>query len=209
MDIKMMLYIIMMSVFANNYVLQQTTGICPFLGVSKKFDQAVGMGAAVTFVMVAATAVTWPIQKLVLEKPINDEGDNLVYLQTIVFILVIASLVQFVEIVLKKFIPALYKSLGVYLPLITTNCAVLRIAQDNFKLKYVTNFGDAIFSAIGAGLGFLFAMVLFAGVRSRIENSPAPKAFKGLPITLIAAFLVALAFEGFKGIVGGMFQITL
>lgn len=199
-----MLYIILVSVFANNYVLQQTTGICPFLGVSKKFDQASGMGIAVTFVMVAATAVTWPIQKLVLEKPINEAGDTLEYLQTIVFILVIASLVQFVEIVLKKFIPALYKSLGVYLPLITTNCAVLRIAQDNFKLEYVNNFGDAICSAIGAGIGFLFAMVLFAGVRSRIENSPAPKSFKGLPITLIAAAIVALAFYGFAGIVDGM-----
>ena len=199
-----MLYIILVSVFANNYVLQKTTGICPFLGVSKKFDQASGMGIAVTFVMVAATAVTWPIQKLVLEKPINEAGDTLEYLQTIVFILVIASLVQFVEIVLKKFIPALYKSLGVYLPLITTNCAVLRIAQDNFKLEYVNNFGDAICSAIGAGIGFLFAMVLFAGVRSRIENSPAPKSFKGLPITLIAAAIVALAFYGFAGIVDGM-----
>ena len=199
-----MLYIILVSVFANNYVLQKTTGICPFLGVSKKIDQASGMGLAVTFVMVAATAVTWPLQKLVLEKPINEAGDTLEYLQTIVFILVIASLVQFVEIVLKKFIPALYKSLGVYLPLITTNCAVLRIAQDNFKLEYVNNFGDAICSAIGAGIGFLFAMVLFAGVRSRIENSPAPKSFKGLPITLIAAAIVALAFYGFAGIVDGM-----
>ena len=198
-----MLYIILVSVFANNYVLQKTTGICPFLGVSKKFDQASGMGIAVTFVMVAATAVTWPIQKLVLEREIA-EGVTLEYLQTIGFILVIASLVQFVEIVLKKFIPALYKSLGVYLPLITTNCAVLRIAQDNFKLEYVNNFGDALCSAIGAGIGFLFAMVLFAGVRSRIENSPAPKSFKGLPITLIAAAIVALAFYGFAGIVDGM-----
>ena len=198
-----MLYIILVSVFANNYVLQKTTGICPFLGVSKKFDQASGMGIAVTFVMVAATAVTWPIQKLVLEREIA-EGVTLEYLQTIVFILVIASLVQFVEIILKKFIPALYKSLGVYLPLITTNCAVLRIAQDNFKLEYVHNFGDAICSAIGAGIGFLFAMVLFAGVRSRIENSPAPKSFKGLPITLIAAAIVSLAFYGFAGIVDGM-----
>ena len=197
--LKDMLYIILISVFANNYVLQKTTGICPFLGVSKKIDQASGMGVAVTFVMVAATAVTWPIQKLVLEQ------NKLEYLQTIVFILVIASLVQFVEIVLKKFIPALYKSLGVYLPLITTNCAVLRIAQDNFTLEYVNNFGDAIFSAIGAGIGFLFAMVLFAGVRSRIENCPSPKSVQGLPITLIAASIVSLAFYGFAGIVDGIF----
>ena len=202
---KDMLYIILVSVFANNYVLQKTTGICPFLGVSKKIDQAVGMGAAVTFVMVLATLATWPIQKFVLEKPINEAGDTLEYLQTIVFILVIASLVQFVEIILKKFIPALYKSLGVYLPLITTNCAVLRITQDNLsEFKYVTTFGDAICSAIGAGLGFLFAMVLFAGVRSRIEDSPATKSFKGLPVTLIAASIVALAFYGFAGIVDGM-----
>ena len=154
--LKELLYIILVGVFANNYVLQQTTGICPFLGVSKKFDQASGMGIAVTFVMLVATAVTYPIQKHVLEK------NNLEYLQTIVFILVIAALVQFVEIVLKKFIPALYKSLGVYLPLITTNCAVLGIAIDNLSYDYVTNFGTAIVSSLGVGLGFLFAMVLFA-----------------------------------------------
>ena len=202
---KELILILMGGVLVNNYVLQQFLGICPFLGVSKKFDQAVGMGAAVTFVMVLATLATWPIQKFILEKPLNEAGDTLEYLQTIVFILVIASLVQFVEIILKKFIPALYKSLGVYLPLITTNCAVLRITQDNLtEFEYVDSFGDAIFSSIGAGLGFLFAMVLFAGVRSRIENSPAPKSFKGLPVTLIAASIVALAFYGFAGIVDGM-----
>ncbi len=193
-----MLYIILIGVFANNYVLQQTTGICPFLGVSKKFDQASGMGVAVIFVMMAATAVTWPIQKLVLEQY------NLEYLQTIVFILVIAALVQFVEIVLKKFIPALYKSLGVYLPLITTNCAVLGIAIDNLSYDYVTNFGTALLSSLGVGIGFLFAMVLFAGVRSRIENCPSPKAVQGLPITLIAASIVSLAFYGFAGVVDGL-----
>lgn len=196
--LKELLYIILVGVFANNYVLQQTTGICPFLGVSKKIDQASGMGIAVTFVMLCATAVTWPIQKLVLEK------FNLEYLQTIVFILVIAALVQFVEIVLKKFIPALYKSLGVYLPLITTNCAVLGIAIDNLSYDYVNNFVDAMFSSLGVGIGFLFAMVLFAGVRSRIENCPAPKAVQGLPVTLIAASIVSLAFYGFAGIIDGM-----
>lgn len=196
--LKDMLYIILIGVFANNYVLQQTTGICPFLGVSKKFDQASGMGVAVIFVMMAATAVTWPIQKLVLEQY------NLEYLQTIVFILVIAALVQFVEIVLKKFIPALYKSLGVYLPLITTNCAVLGIAIDNLSYDYVTNFGTALLSSLGVGIGFLFAMVLFAGVRSRIENCPSPKAVQGLPITLIAASIVSLAFYGFAGVVDGL-----
>ena len=204
MDIKMLLYIVLVGVFANNYVLQQTTGICPFLGVSKKIDQAVGMGVAVTFVMLVATAVTYPIQKYILEVPINDKGDTLEYLQTIVFILVIAALVQFVEIILKKFIPPLYKSLGVYLPLITTNCAVLGIAIDNLSYEYVTNFGTALLSSLGVGLGFLFAMVIFAGVRSRIENSPAPKAVQGLPVTLIAAAIVSLAFYGFAGILDNM-----
>ena len=196
--LKELLYIVLVGVFANNYVLQQTTGICPFLGVSKKIDQASGMGIAVTFVMLVATAVTYPIQKHVLE------AFNLEYLQTIVFILVIAALVQFVEIVLKKFIPALYKSLGVYLPLITTNCAVLGIAIDNLSYEYVTNFGTALLSSLGVGLGFLFAMVLFAGVRSRIENCPSPKSIQGLPITLIAASIVSLAFYGFAGVIDGM-----
>ena len=203
MDIKMILYIILVGVFANNYVLQQTTGICPFLGVSKKIDQAAGMGIAVTFVMLVATAVTYPIQKYILEAPINENGDTLEYLQTIVFILVIAALVQFVEIILKKFIPPLYKSLGVYLPLITTNCAVLGIAIDNLSFEYVTDFGTALLSSFGVGLGFLFAMLLFAGVRSRIENCAAPKAVQGLPITLIAAAIVALAFYGFAGVLDG------
>lgn len=196
--LKEWIYIILVGVFANNYVLQQTTGICPFLGVSKKTDQASGMGIAVTFVMMVATAVTWPIQKHVLEK------FNLEYLQTIVFILVIAALVQFVEIVLKKFIPALYKSLGVYLPLITTNCAVLGIAIDNLSYDYVTNFGTALLSSFGVGLGFLLAMMLFAGVRSRIENCPAPKAMQGLPVTLVAASIVSLAFYGFAGVIDGL-----
>lgn len=196
--LKELIYIILVGVFANNYVLQQTTGICPFLGVSKKIDQATGMGVAVTFVMLCATAVTWPIQKHVLETL------NLEYLQTIVFILVIAALVQFVEIVLKKFIPALYKSLGVYLPLITTNCAVLGIAIDNLSYDYVNNFVDAMFSSLGVGVGFLFAMVLFAGVRSRIENCPAPKAMQGLPVTLVAASIVSLAFYGFAGVIDGL-----
>ena len=196
--LKELIYIVLVGVFANNYVLQQTTGICPFLGVSKKIDQASGMGLAVTFVMLCATAVTYPIQKYVLE------AFNLEYLQTIVFILVIAALVQFVEIVLKKFIPALYKSLGVYLPLITTTCAVLGIAIDNLSFEYVTNFGTAMLSSFGVGIGFLFAMMLFAGVRSRIENCPSPKAVQGLPITLIAASIVSLAFYGFAGVIDGL-----
>ena len=196
MDFKWLLYILLTGVFVNNYVLQKFLGICPFLGVSKKFDQASGMGIAVTFVMLCATAVTWPIQTYIL-------GEKYAYLQTIVFILVIAALVQFVEIILKKFIPALYKSLGVYLPLITTNCAVLGIAIENIDKEYT--FVEAICSSLGVGLGFLLAMVLFAGVRSRIEDCPAPKAMKGLPVTLIAASIVALVFSGFAGVIDGLF----
>ena len=196
MDFKYLVYILLMGIFVNNYVLQKFLGICPFLGVSKKFNQAVGMGAAVIFVMLCATAVTWPIQTYLLTPA------NLGYLQTIIFILVIAALVQFVEIVLKKFIPALHKSLGVYLPLITTNCAVLGVAINNITDGY--NFVESMFSSLGVGLGFLLAMVLFAGVRSRIENCPAPKAMQGLPITLIAASIVSLAFFGFAGVIGGL-----
>ena len=190
---KELILILMAGVFVNNYVLQKFLGICPFLGVSKKFNQASGMGVAVIFVMLCATAVTWPIQHYVLDR------FGLGYLQTIVFILVIAALVQFVEIILKKFIPALHKSLGVYLPLITTNCAVLGVTINNITDGY--NFIQSIFSSLGVGLGFLLAMVLFAGVRSRIENCPSPECVKGLPITLIAASIVALAFFGFGGIV--------
>ena len=190
---KELILILMAGVLVNNYVLQRFLGICPFLGVSKKFNQASGMGIAVIFVMLCATAVTYPIQKLVLDE------FGLGYLQTIVFILVIAALVQFVEIVLKKFIPALHKSLGVYLPLITTNCAVLGVTINNITDGY--NFIESMVSSLGVGLGFLLAMVLFAGVRSRIENCPAPECVKGLPITLIAASIVALAFFGFSGVV--------
>ena len=193
MEIKALIYILLTGIFVNNYVLQKFLGICPFLGVSKKFDQASGMGIAVTFVMLCATAVTWPIQKYVLD------ANGLGYLQTIVFILVIAALVQFVEIVLKKFIPALHKSLGVYLPLITTNCAVLGVAINNITDGF--NFLESMFSSLGVGLGFMLAMVLFAGVRSRIENCPSPKAMQGLPITLIAASIVSLAFFGFAGVI--------
>ena len=195
MDYKWLLYILLTGIFVNNYVLQKFLGICPFLGVSKKYSQASGMGVAVIFVMLAATAVTYPINKFVL-------GEKLAFLQTIVFILVIAALVQFVEIVLKRFIPALYKSLGVYLPLITTNCAVLGVVLNNVSEGY--DFVTSMVASLGVGLGFLLAMVLFAGVRSRIENCPAPKAMQGLPVTLIAASIVSLAFGGFVGIVNNM-----
>ena len=182
----------MNGILINNYVLQQFLGICPFLGVSKKFDQASGMGIAVTFVMLCATAATYPLYLLL-------KAFELEYLKTIVFILVIAALVQFVEIVLKKFIPALHRSLGVYLPLITTNCAVLGVTLNNIEADY--GFLRSMVSSLGVGLGFLLAMVVFAGVRSRIENCPSPKCFKGIPITLVAASIVALAFFGFSGVV--------
>ena len=197
--LKELVLILMGGVLINNYVLQQFLGICPFLGVSKKFNQASGMGIAVTFVMLCATAVTYPLYTYALV-PLKLE-----YLRTIVFILVIASLVQFVEIVLKKFIPALYKSLGVYLPLITTNCAVLGVTINNITAEY--NFLESMISSLGVGLGFLLAMVLFAGVRSKIENCHAPKSFKGIPITLIAASLVALAFYGFAGVIENLLAI--
>ena len=199
MEIKHLIYILLAGIFVNNYVLQKFLGICPFLGVSKKFSQASGMGIAVIFVMLCATAVTWPIQKFVLEPA------KLGYLQTIVFILVIAALVQFVEIALKRFIPALHKSLGVYLPLITTNCAVLGVAINNITDGF--NFVESMFSSLGVGLGFLLSMVLFAGVRSRIENCPAPKAMQGLPVTLIAASIVSLAFFGFSGVIENMLGV--
>ena len=189
-----LLTVLLAGILTNNYVLAKTTGICPFLGVSKKFQQAAGMGVAVIFVMLCVTAATWPIYTYILE------AFDLVYLQTIVFILVIAALVQFVEIVLKRFIPPLYKSLGVYLPLITTNCAVLGIANENIDKGY--DFVTSMVSSLGVGLGFLLAMILFAGVRLRIENCPAPKSFRGIPITLVAAAIVAMAFSGFTGIGG-------
>ena len=191
------LMIIMTSVLVNNYVLARFLGICPFLGVSKKLNQATGMGVAVTFVMLLATSVTWPIQHFLLDR------FGLGYLQTIVFILVIAALVQFVEIVLKKYLPALHASLGIYLPLITTNCAVLGVTINNIRDGY--NFAEAMVSSLGCGVGFLFAMVLFSGVRSRLEDADPPKAFRGLPITLIAAAITSLSLFGFSGVATGLF----
>lgn len=190
---KTLIVILMSSVLVNNYVLNRFLGICPFLGVSKKLNQAVGMGISVIFVMLLATAVTWPIQYYVL----NAMG--LGYMQNILFILIIAALVQFVEITLKKYIPALHKSLGVYLPLITTNCAVLGVTINNINDGY--SFVGSMVSSLGCGLGFLLAMVLFSGLRSKIEESEIPDSLRGLPVTLIAASFVSLAFIGFGGIV--------
>ena len=197
MDFKSLVIILMSSVLVNNYVLSRFLGICPFLGVSKKLNQAVGMGISVTLVMLIATLVTWPIQRFVLD-PLE-----LGYLQTVLFILIIASLVQFTEIILKKFIPALHKSLGVYLPLITTNCAVLGVTINNIDDGY--NFVESIVSSLGCGLGFLLAMVLFCGVRGKIEESEIPESLKGLPATLIAASFMSLAFFGFAGVVDNLF----
>ena len=193
MEAKLLISILLGSVLVNNYVLSQFLGICPFLGVSKKLNQATGMGIAVIFVMLVATAVTWPIQRFILDKT------GLEYMQTIIFILVIAALVQFTEIVLKKFIPTLHKSLGVYLPLITTNCAVLGVTINNINDGYT--FVQSMVSSLGCGLGFLLAMVLFSGVRSRIDETKIPKFLRGLPVTLIAASFMSMAFFGFAGIV--------
>ena len=186
-------------ILVDNYVLSKFLGICPFLGVSKKFDSAVGMSLAVTFVMVMATAATWPLYMLILEP--NGMG----YLQTIVFILVIAILVQLLESFLKKFIPSLYAALGVYLPLITTNCAILGVTILNIDNGY--NFIESIVCAAGAGIGFLLAMVLFSGVRRKVEAAKPPKCFEGLPITLVAAAMTSMSFMGFGGIVSAIFGV--
>lgn len=195
---KLMLGILVTSILTENYVLAKFLGICPFLGVSKKLNTAVGMSAAVIFVMVLATLVTYPLYNWVLEP--NGFG----YLQTIVFILVIAALVQLVEIVLRKYMKGLYNALGIYLPLITTNCAVLGVTLLHFTKGYT--YGQAIVNALGSGIGFLVAMVLFAGVRQRLESCDVPKFLRGLPITLIAAALVSLSFMGFAGIADGLFR---
>ena len=194
---KSLIIIMMSSVLVNNYVLSRFLGICPFLGVSKKLNTAVGMSAAVIFVMGLATAVCYPINKFLLVK------NDLEYLQTIVFILVIAALVQLVEIILKKYIPALYNALGIYLPLITTNCAVLGVVILNIDSGY--NFAESMFNSVGAGLGFMLAMVMFAGVRERLDSCEVPKFMQGLPITLVAASLVSVSFLGFTGIVENIF----
>ena len=195
-------------ILVDNYVLAKFLGICPFLGVSKKLDSAVGMSLAVTFVMVLATAATWPIQTFLLT-PANADGTlkwDMGYLQTIVFILIIAILVQLLENFLKKFIPALYKSLGVYLPLITTNCTILGVTILNLDNGY--NFIESIVCAAGAGIGFLVAMVLFSGVRRRVEQAVTPKCFEGLPITLVAAAVTSLSFMGFGGIIDAIFNVA-
>ena len=183
-------------ILVNNYVLVKFLGICPFLGVSKKIDSAAGMGAAVTLVMVIAIAVTWPIQQL-------RDAWGLGYLQTIAFILVIATVVQLLEMAIKKFVPPLYEALGVYLPLITTNCAVLGVCILAIDEGY--NYPQALVAGLGAGLGFLLAMVMFSGVRRRVEEAEPPECFRGMPITLIAAAITAMGFMGFSGVIEHLF----
>ena len=198
MSITGLLSIFLAAILTNNYILSKFLGICPFLGVSKKLDTAVSMSAAVIVVMVVATAVTWPIQTLLLD-PLG-----LGYLQTIVFILIIAALVQFIETFMKKNMPPLYQALGVYLPLITTNCAVLGVTTLNISSGY--NYIESLINAAGSGFGFLVAMVLFAGVRGRLETADIPKTLQGLPITLVSASIVACSFLGFGGLVDGIFK---
>ncbi|MBO5358027.1 MAG: RnfABCDGE type electron transport complex subunit A [Clostridia bacterium] len=185
--------ILLASILTNNMVLSKFLGICPFLGVSKKTNTAFSMSVAVILVMVLSTAVTHPIYTYIL-------APKYIYLETIVFILVIAAIVQLLEIVLKKFLPPIYKSLGIYLPLITTNCAVLGITMLN--ITDGLNFVQSLFNALGAGLGFMLAMLLFSGVRERLETADIPEFMKGLPITLVSAAIVALSFLGFAGIGG-------
>ncbi len=207
MLIKSLAAVFLAAILTENYVLSKFLGICPFLGVSKKLNTAVGMSVAVTFVMVISTAVTFPIYTYLLVP--HDLG----YLQTIVFILIIAGLVQLVEVVLKRYIPSLYKSLGVYLPLITTNCAILGVTMlvlqkvDSTTL-YNYTYIHAIVNSLGAGIGFLVAMVMFAGVRQKMENCDIPKSLKGLPITLVAASLTALSFLGFSGFVDKLIPLS-
>ena len=191
MDFADLFSIALGAILVNNFIFSQFLGICPLMGVSKKIDTAMGMGMAVTFVMGVASAVCWPINQLLLKL-------NLDFMQTVVFILVIASLVQFVEMFLQKSMPSLYQALGVYLPLITTNCAVLGVVLQNTQNNY--DFLESVVYGVTGGLGFLLAIVLFASVRERLEFSECPKAFEGFPIALVTAGLLALAFLGFSGL---------
>ena len=189
---KALMVILLSAMLTDNFVLSKFMGICPFLGVSKKLDSASGMGIAVTFVMICATAVTYPIHHAVLVP------NGLEYFDTVVFILVIALFVQLVETALKKTIPSLYKSLGVYLPLITTNCAVLGVAIDNASKGY--NFAQSIVYGLGTAIGYAISICLLAGIRERLDGNDVPYSFQGMPIVLITACLMAIAFFGFSGL---------
>ena len=198
MDIKALIVILMSTVLVNNYVLSQFLGCCPFLGVSKNLKNAIGMGVSLTFVMILATAATWPVQKFILER--NGMG----YLQIIVFVLMIGAIVQFLEIILKKYIPPLYEALGVYLPLITVNCGLFGVTIVNITKEY--SLIESLVNALGAGSGFLLAIVIFAGIREHTENSDPPEAFRGLPITLISVAILSLSFFGFSGVIENLFN---
>ena len=191
-QISNLLAITLGAILANNFIFSQFLGICPFLGVSKKVDTAVGMGIAVTFVMGLASAITWVVNQFILVK------FDLMYMQTVAFILVIAALVQFIEMFLQKSMPSLYTALGVYLPLITTNCAVLGVALLNIQESY--NFIESVVYGITGGIGFLVAIVLFASIRERLVFADYPKCFEGFPVALVTAGLMALAFMGFSGL---------
>lgn len=190
-SITSLLAIALAAILVNNFVLSQFLGICPFMGVSKKVETALGMGMAVTFVMGVASAVNWPINELLNKL-------NLGFMQTVTFILVIASLVQFVEMFLQKSMPALYESLGVFLPLITTNCAVLGVSINNVSYGY--NLIESVVYGVTGGLGFMLAIVLFASIRERLEFAQCPKSFEGIPLAMVTAGLMALAFMGFSGL---------
>jgi len=199
---KEYLVIISATVLVNNFVLSRFLGLCPFFGVSKKIETAVGMGMAVTFVMTLASTVTWFIQKYILS--IKIVNHTLAYLQTIAFILVIASLVQFVELVLKKFAPALFQALGIFLPLITTNCAVLGVTILNiqaFGTETYESLAKTVVQGFSAAIGFTLALVLMAGMRERLEYADIPDSFKGMPIAFITAGCLSMAFAGFSGLI--------
>ena len=190
--VQSLLGILISAILTSNFILVKFYGICPFMGVSKKIDTALGMGMAVTFVMALASAACWAVDTLLLV-PLG-----LTYMQTVAFILVIASIVQVVEMFLKKVVPALYKALGIFLPLITTNCAVLGVALVNVQKGY--DFLQSVLNGVCGGIGFIVAIVLFASIRERVEKAETPTSFKGFPITLVAAGLLALAFMGFSGL---------
>ncbi len=192
MSVTKLFSIALGAILVNNFILVQFLGICPFMGVSKKMDTALGMGVAVIFVMGIASAATWLINEYLLVRL------GLQYMQTVAFILVIAALVQLVEMFLQKAVPALYQALGIYLPLITTNCAVLGVALLNVQNSY--NFIESVVYGVTGGIGFLVAICLFASVRERVDNCECPKSFEGFPIALISAGLLALAFMGFSGL---------
>jgi len=198
MDFGAIIAILMGTVLINNYVLNRFLGICPFLGVTKELKNSVGMGLAIIFVMVFATAFTWPIYMFVLQQ------NGLSYLQTIVFVMVIASFVQLVEITLKKFVPSLYKAFGIFLPLMATNCAILAVTLEN--VRGGLTFAESMLTAFGAGLGFLIAMVIFSGIREQTENSNPPEPFRGLPLTLMSMAILSLSFFGFGGILENLFR---